>query len=347
MTREWDALAGEWDDLAAGYATGFYRELLRVLRDEQQRQQQPHRTTSPRGGGSGAAGAVAEEESIPRRRTTASTTTPRLDETTRAAVVVDFGCGTGLLTAKLSAAPWCAKVLALDASGAMVRAVHDKMRARDWHGVQAVTAVLGLLEEEAEGGGGGGGDDEEMPLPPRTAQPNTVGDYETAAPPAAVDAAPSVSTTNAVADAAAARAVLAAWRGSADVVAASSVLNFVPPGDLPATMRQLARLLKPHGLLVHTDWPAKLPVPVALVPGGGNGPAHPAHHRSVGGGHSNTNSHHNTNGMDEARACAMYAMGGFTAVSMRVVRLDAAGGATATTPGGGTEVFVGVARKGA
>ena len=46
------------------------------------------------------------------------------------------------------------------------------------------------------------------------------------------------------------------WKGQVDVIAASSVLNFVPAEDLEATMQFLSGLLKPKtGILVHSDWP--------------------------------------------------------------------------------------------
>ena len=53
-----------------------------------------------------------------------------------------------------------------------------------------------------------------------------------------------------------AKSALEALVGKVDIVAASSVMNFVPEEDKEATMSVLGRLLKPGtGLFVHTDWP--------------------------------------------------------------------------------------------
>lgn len=53
-----------------------------------------------------------------------------------------------------------------------------------------------------------------------------------------------------------AKVALDALTGKVDIVAASSVMNFVPEEDKEATMKVLGRLLKPGtGLFVHADWP--------------------------------------------------------------------------------------------
>lgn len=62
--------------------------------------------------------------------------------------VVDFGCGTGLLTAKLR--PVCSSVLAIDAASGMVEILQDKIRGGEWENVKAVTAVLGDLASADE-----------------------------------------------------------------------------------------------------------------------------------------------------------------------------------------------------
>ena len=52
------------------------------------------------------------------------------------------------------------------------------------------------------------------------------------------------------------KAALEALTGQVDIIAASSVLNFVPEEDKEATMKVLGDWLKPGtGVLVHTDWP--------------------------------------------------------------------------------------------
>ena len=44
-------------------------------------------------------------------------------------------------------------------------------------------------------------------------------------------------------------------KGNVDLIVSSSVLNFVPPDDLPATMKVIGELLKPNGVFCHSDWP--------------------------------------------------------------------------------------------
>lgn len=52
------------------------------------------------------------------------------------------------------------------------------------------------------------------------------------------------------------KTALEALNGQVDIVAASSVLNFVPEEDKEATLRVLGGFLKPGtGVLFHTDWP--------------------------------------------------------------------------------------------
>jgi predicted TPR repeat methyltransferase len=43
-------------------------------------------------------------------------------------------------------------------------------------------------------------------------------------------------------------------KGKADLVVASSVINFVPSGDLSGTMKVIGELLKTGGLFCHSDW---------------------------------------------------------------------------------------------
>jgi ubiquinone/menaquinone biosynthesis C-methylase UbiE len=56
------------------------------------------------------------------------------------AVVLDFGCGTGLLTEKLQ--DKCQKIIAVDASPQMIQQLEEKIKAREWNNVQAMTAIL-------------------------------------------------------------------------------------------------------------------------------------------------------------------------------------------------------------
>jgi SAM-dependent methyltransferase len=56
-------------------------------------------------------------------------------------LVVDFGCGTGLLAEKLRRV--ASQVLAVDASPRMVAKVREKVRTRGWDNVEAVAVALG------------------------------------------------------------------------------------------------------------------------------------------------------------------------------------------------------------
>lgn len=103
VTAEWNGMAGEWDDLAKGYASGFYEKLWE---------------------------------------------TTGLDRSSQQLIVVDFGCGTGILTAKLRKV--CSKVVAIDASPRMVEAVEDKIRGGEWDNVQTFATVLGDLSSANE-----------------------------------------------------------------------------------------------------------------------------------------------------------------------------------------------------
>jgi SAM-dependent methyltransferase len=99
VTAEWNGMAGEWDDLAGGYAGGFYEKLWELT------------SLDP--------------------------------SSSKQLTVVDFGCGTGILTAKLR--KMCSKVVAIDASPRMIEAVEEKIRGGEWDNVQAFTAILGDL----------------------------------------------------------------------------------------------------------------------------------------------------------------------------------------------------------
>jgi SAM-dependent methyltransferase len=104
VTAEWNGMAGEWDDLAGGYAGGFYDKLWELTSLDPSSSQQ--------------------------------------------LTVVDFGCGTGILTAKLR--KMCSKVVAIDASPKMIEAVEDKICGGEWDNVQAFAAVLGDLSSASE-----------------------------------------------------------------------------------------------------------------------------------------------------------------------------------------------------
>ena len=216
VTAEWEAMAGEWDDMASGYANGFYKLLWQTTGLD------PNASNG---------------------------TTPEIG------TVLDFGCGTGLLTDKLRLVS--KKVVALDASPAMIAILQEKIKSMEWENVDAAVAVLGTADDE-----------------------NT-----------------QAATTT--------RRKLEDLEGTVDLIVASSVMSFVPEVDLEATMRALGRLLKPGGLFCHSDWPKsqeKFP-----------------------------------NGIDETKANNLYAMGGLSAKTIKIMPLD--------TGGEQISVLIGVAVK--
>jgi predicted TPR repeat methyltransferase len=60
-------------------------------------------------------------------------------------VILDFGCGTGLLTSKLQSL--ASRIIAIDVSPSMIEIVHDKIRDMEWTNVEAYTAVLSRLDD--------------------------------------------------------------------------------------------------------------------------------------------------------------------------------------------------------
>lgn len=205
VNQEWNGMAGEWDDLAGGYATGFYHLL----------QQLAPLPTDP-------------------------------------AVVVDFGCGTGLLIERMRGK--CRRIVGIDASSAMIDVLLDKIRDRDWTNVDALHVTLADLSPANE----------------------------------------------------ATQSILHDLEGQVDLIVASSVLTFVPPADMDATMAALGRLLRPGGLLCHSDWPK-------------SEAKHP-------------------DAMNDSKALALYAAADLTAVSTQIVPLPMGNDQS-------VDVFFGVARK--
>lgn len=199
---EWNAMAGEWDDLAAEYAAGFERLLWNHLGGEQS---QP-------------------------------------------LTVVDFGCGTGLLTERLQSR--CSKIIAIDAAPKMIDFLIDKVQSRDWENVRALCLTLAHLNESD-------------------------------------------------------KKVIDDLSGTVDLIVASSVLTFIPPSDLEATMQVLGGLLKPNGLMCHSDWPMS--------------------------------EAHRPDAMTEDKAQQIYALAGLNAESMHIVPMD--------DKGETFDIFFGVARK--
>ncbi|KAL3924962.1 MAG: hypothetical protein SGILL_000718 [Bacillariaceae sp.] len=106
---EWNAMAGEWDDLASSYRDGF----LKLLGEH----------------------------------TKLDLSKPR--------TVVDFGCGSGLLTdalRRLSSAESTKsrKFVCIDAAPAMIRTVQDKIQSGGWDDVQAFAVALASYEAASD-----------------------------------------------------------------------------------------------------------------------------------------------------------------------------------------------------
>lgn len=104
VNEEWNAMAGEWDDLAGPYRDAFFKIIWQQ--------------TGLKPGG------------------------------TR--VVVDFGCGTGLLTESMRAVSPSSNFGCFDASPAMVRVLSDKIKAGEWNNVKAYTVALARYQESSE-----------------------------------------------------------------------------------------------------------------------------------------------------------------------------------------------------
>mmetsp|Transcript_123269 Transcript_123269/g.343816 ORF Transcript_123269/g.343816 Transcript_123269/m.343816 type:complete len:227 (-) Transcript_123269:48-728(-) len=209
INNEWNAMAGEWDDLASGYRNAFAKILWEQT---------------------------------------------GLDPTAKR-VVVDFGCGTGLLTDSLRRMSPSSQFICIDAAPSMVRVLEEKIQSFGWDtNVRAHCVALASTDSAEE----------------------TI------------------------------RKDLEALKGSVDLVVASSVMSFIPSGDLPGTMKAIGELMKPEtGLFCHSDWPK---------------------------------SEESPDGFDEEKAKKMYAMGGLEAKSSFLTKVHMGG----SNEG---DVFVGVAVK--
>jgi SAM-dependent methyltransferase len=231
---EWDALAGEWDDIAAGYATCLFHHCVRhqLLPSVATTTTTPATTTTNT--------TTTDITSLPQEDPSASTGTmttigePRENEIIR---IVDFGCGTGLFIERL-VEYYCTnhndndgghntvavQILAMDASSAMIRAVQEKIRNYGWNTDRiTVTAIHGII------------------LPDVMSLPEVQND---------------IVETNRNHPNSSIRQLLQEWEGTVDLTIASSVLSFIPNDDLPATMMELSKLLKPQcgGRFLHSDW---------------------------------------------------------------------------------------------
>ena len=122
------------------------------------------------------------------------------DGKVKALTVLDFGCGSGLLSEYLQGK--VRTIVCVDASSKMCGKVVDKIEKHSWHNVTVVNGIVGAKN----------------PVPA------------------------DIFTRNAEALA----------HNRFDVVFASSVLSFVP--DLSDALLGLRLLLRPGGLLIHSDW---------------------------------------------------------------------------------------------
>jgi 2-polyprenyl-3-methyl-5-hydroxy-6-metoxy-1,4-benzoquinol methylase len=61
--------------------------------------------------------------------------------------ILDFGCGTGLLTERLLESSPESKIVCIDAAEDMIMQVQQKMQAREWKNVEAYLATLGRYNE--------------------------------------------------------------------------------------------------------------------------------------------------------------------------------------------------------
>ena len=101
VNDEWNSMAGTWDDLASGYAAGLHSILWSNLGMEEEEEEGGDRSTL---------------------------------------TVLDFGCGTGLLTDRLR--PQVGRVVAVDAAPKMIELLQDKIETREWNNVTAISGIL-------------------------------------------------------------------------------------------------------------------------------------------------------------------------------------------------------------
>lgn len=156
VSNEWDAMAGEWDDLATAYRDSFFNLLSKEVLGGKSHQDY---------------------------------------------VVLDFGCGTGLLAESLHNI--VKQLICIDAAPMMVQQLEYKIQAASWDNVEAHCVVLAELDQA-----------------PKEVQK-----------------------------------VFEELKGKVDLIVASSVLSFIPEEDYAKTMKVLGDLLKPNGILFHSDWP--------------------------------------------------------------------------------------------
>ena len=107
-TKEWDEMADSWDGVAFSYRDSLCKQLFGLL------------------------GLDDKEGSVPVESMT----------------VLDFGCGSGLLTEWLQ--PQVKRVISIDVSPLMVAKVKEKIEKHSWTNVEAYTAVLSEPDQYAD-----------------------------------------------------------------------------------------------------------------------------------------------------------------------------------------------------
>ena len=117
VNAEWDEMAGSWDDVANGFSAGLHAVLWSKIFG---------------GGGNDESNDDDNDFEKEKKKKKLSTLT-----------VLDFGCGTGLLTERLHTQ--VKHVLAIDAAPKMVELLQDKIQSREWDNVTAVGGNLADL----------------------------------------------------------------------------------------------------------------------------------------------------------------------------------------------------------
>jgi SAM-dependent methyltransferase len=171
-------------------------------------------------------------------------------------LILDFGCGTGLLTEGLRKRLAGTQFVCIDTASGMIRTLGDKIQAGGWDNVQAYNVALSNYERIT---------DESTKI--------------------AIDK----------------------LKGKVDLIVASSVISFIPPDELSATMKVLGDALKSGGILCHADWPK-------------------------------TDDGQHPDGFTDAKAAMIYNTAGLTKQSSLLKTIGVGGGQTG-------DVFFGVARK--
>lgn len=121
VNTEWNCMAGEWDDnpQVHAYSNHFFKILCDMTNDNNDLDLDLSSSSSSALSASSASSA-----------------------NNNIITIVDFGCGTGLLTEKLVKKFPNANIICLDAASAMIDLVQQKIQAQEWKNVEAHCAIL-------------------------------------------------------------------------------------------------------------------------------------------------------------------------------------------------------------